>query len=134
MCPIQNSGAASSNLVIDFQLPEEQAGFRHGRCTTHQVKLTNDIEDSFEKGNKVGVVLVDITAPHDTVWHQSLTLKLLQMIPDKQLERFITNILATQTFVRTTSDGQSSRPCHLKKGLPQGSCLSSLLFNIYITD
>ena len=67
-------------------LPEDQAGLRHGRCITNQVaKLTIDIEDSLEKDNKAGVVLVDLTAAYDTVWHQSLALKLLQMIPDKHL-------------------------------------------------
>ena len=63
--------------VVDPQLPDEQAGFRHGRSTVHQiVKLTNDIEDSFEKKHKAGVILVDLTAAYDTVWHQGLTLKL----------------------------------------------------------
>ena len=63
------------------QLSEEQAGFRHGRCTAHQVvKLTNDMKERFEKGNKAGVVLVDFTAAYDTVWHQDLTLKFLQKI------------------------------------------------------
>ena len=69
---------------MEPQLPKEQARFRDGRCITHQVvKLTNDIEDRFEKGNKAGVVLLDLTAAYDTVWHHSLTLKLFQMIPDK---------------------------------------------------
>ena len=121
--------------VIDPQQPEERAGFRHGRCTAHQaVKLTSDIEDSFERGNKAGVVLVDLTAAYDTVWHQGLMSKLLRMIPDKHLVRFITNILANRSFVLTTSDRQHSRLRRLRNGLPQGSCLSPLLFNIYISD
>ena len=50
--------------VVDSQLPKEQAGFQHGHCTTHHVvKLTSDIEDHFEKGNKVGVILVDLPLP-----------------------------------------------------------------------
>ena len=57
--------------IIDPQLPNEQAGFRRGRSTVHQiVNLTDDIEEAFEKGHKAGVILVDLTAAYDTVWHQ----------------------------------------------------------------
>ena len=69
--------------VIDPQLPPQQAGFRHGRSTTDQVTLlTDDIAAGFEAKQKVGVVLVDLTAAYDTVWLRGLHLKLLRMVPD----------------------------------------------------
>ncbi len=121
--------------IIDPQLPNEQAGFRRGRSTVHQVvKLTNNIENCFEKGHKAGVILVDLTAAYDTVWHQGLTLKLLRMIPDWHMVRFISNILANRSFVLKTSSDQTSRPRRLRNGVPQGSVLSPMLFNLYISD
>ena len=67
--------------VVDFQLPDEQAGFRRGHRTIQQIiKLISNIEDSFERGNKAGVILVDLTAEYDTVWHQKLILKFLKKI------------------------------------------------------
>ena len=72
--------------VIDPQLPKEQAGFRRGKSTTDQVTLlTQDIEDTFQVGEKAGVVLLDLTAAYDTVWHRGLHLKLLQLIPDRHI-------------------------------------------------
>ena len=121
--------------VIDPLLPDEQAGFRRGRSTVHQiVNLTDDIEEAFEKGQKAGVVLVDLTAAYDTVWHHGLILKLLQTIPDRHLVRFLSTIISNRSFILKTSDGQVSRMRRLKNGVPQGSVLAPTLFNIYLSD
>ena len=121
--------------VIDPLLPDEQAGFRRGRSTVHQiVNLTDDIEEAFEKGHKAGVVLVDLTAAYDTVWHHGLILKLLQTIPDRHLVRFLSTIISNRSFILKTSDGQVSRMRRLKNGAPQGSVLAPTLFNIYLSD
>ena len=79
--------------VIDLQLFEEQTGFRRGHSTAQQIiKLNSDIENNFLKGKKAGVILVDLTAAYDTIWHQGLVLKLLQKVLDKQIVRFLSNI------------------------------------------
>ena len=63
-------------------LPKEQAGFRRGKSTVDPVVLlTQNIEDSFEAKKKAGAILVDLTAAYDTVWHRSLTCKLLRLLP-----------------------------------------------------
>ena len=111
--------------VIDPQLPKEQAGFRRGKSTTDQVTLlTQDIEDTFQVGEKAGVVLLDLTAAYDTVWHRGLHLKLLQLIPDRHIVNFIMEMLRNRRFTLHTSDGQRSRPRRLKNGVPQGSVLA----------
>ena len=78
--------------------------------------------------------MVDLTAAYDTVWHQGLVLKLLRTILDCHLVRFIINILLNCSFKLKTSAGQISRLRILKNGLPQGSTLSPILFNIHISD
>ena len=125
---------ARINPVIEPQLPTEQAGFRQGCLTVQQIlKLTRKIEQSFENGYKAGAVRVDLTAAYDTVWHQGLDLKLLRTISDRHLVRFM-NILSNRCFKLITSTGQISRLRILKNGLTQGSTLSPILFNIYISD
>jgi len=77
---------------------------------------------------------VDLTVAYDTVWHQGLTLKLFQTIPDRHLVRFIVNIISNRSFILKTSDGQCSRLQRLRNGVPQVSTLAPMLFNIYISD
>ena len=96
--------------------------------------LAQDIEDSFQANEKAGVVLLDLTAAYDTMWHRGLHLKLLQMILDRQMVKFIVEMLSNRSFVLETSDSKQSQLRRLKNGMPQGSIYSRLLFNIYIHD
>ena len=83
--------------VIESVLPHEQAGLRPNRYTLDQVALlAEDIENAFDKKN--GIVLVDLSAAYDTLWHRGLTLKLLETIPSKQMVRAIMNMIQNRHF------------------------------------
>ena len=77
---------------------------------------------------------VNLTTAYDTVWHRDLTCKLLRLLPDKHMVQMITKLVQNRSFTLTTADSKPSRLRPLKNGLPQGSVLALLLFNIYIYD
>jgi len=79
-------------------------------------------------------VFVDLIATYDTVWHRGLTCKLLQLLPDRHMVHMIMEIVGNRSFTLTTGNGIWNRLRRLKNDVPQGSVLTPLLFNIYISD
>ena len=120
--------------TVESFLPKEQAGFRPNRCTTDQVaRLTEDIEVAYDDKLIFGAVFVDLTAAYDTIWHRGLELKLLINIPNKHLVNMMMEMIRNRSFTLTLGTSKS-RPRRIKNGLPQGSVLAPVLFNIYTAD
>jgi len=92
-----------------------------------------DIEDIFS-AKRTGAMLVDLTAAYETVWHRGLTCKLLRLLPGSYTVRMNMELVDNRSFTFATGDSKGCRLRRLKNGVPQGSVLARLLFNIYISD
>ena len=80
-----------------------------------------------------GAAFVDLSAAYDTVNHRILIQKLYNTIQDSQLFIDFQNMLSKIIFYVKMSN-ERSRWRKQKNGLPQGSVLSAILFNIYTND
>ena len=126
--------ARISPIIVDEKMSPDQAGFREGRsCCSQVLNLTQYIEDGFELGKITGTVFVDLTAAYDTVNHRLLLLKVAKVIRNPNIVRIIQSLLSNRLFF-VEMDGRRSRWRKQKNGLPQGSVLAPILFNIYTND
>jgi Reverse transcriptase (RNA-dependent DNA polymerase) len=120
--------------LIDEKIPTSQAGFRqHRSCTEQVLALTSHIEADFQQKLKTGAVFIDLTAAYDTVWREGLMLKFMRIVPCAKLAKLMNNMLSNRYFQVFVGD-KSSRWRRLNNGLPQGSVLAPILFNLYLCD
>jgi len=112
--------------------PAGPVSFQHGRLTADQVTLlTQDIEDSFSAWKKVRAVFVNLIAAYVTVWHCTLTCKLLRLLPERHMILMIIEMVGNHSFTLTIDKCSTSRS--VKNGVPQWS-IQAPLSNIFTSD
>ena len=89
--------------------------------------------EALDKGEVVGALLVDVSRAFDTVPYQKLISELLaigySLSSLKWFESYLDNRRQRVVHQHTITEWKE-----VGRGVPQGSCLSSLLFNIYVRE
>ena len=111
-----------------------QSGFRGGYSTdTCLIHLSDFIRMENDKGNVVGMVLLDLQKAFDTVDHTILLMKLKASGLGNDITRWFNSYLSDrQQLVDVSGTFSSSK--NISCGVPQGSILGPLLFLIYVND
>ena len=115
-------------------LPEHQAGFRPKKNTIYNIiRLERFAKEQIKQKRQAAVILFDIKAAFDSVWHDGLIYKL----KDLRLPNYLVDYLIAFLDNRTASielESVLSQSFNLNSGTPQGSPLSPLLYIIYTHD
>lgn len=125
--------------LIDFiedkkLLPDYQFGFRRGHSTTHQaMRIKRFITSNKQRKRSTGLLLLDIEKAFDSVWHDGLVHKLIKMKFPTFLTRMLNAFVRDRKFAVQVNDASSNR-FNIPAGLPQGSCISPILYALYIAD
>ena len=113
-----------------------QFGFLPNSNTTASAlhAITRIQESLNEKGKNVtGAIFVDLSKAFDSIEHEILLLKLERVGIRGNANRLMQEYLFNRRqFVQY--DDIKSQPRSIRHGVPQGSCLSSLLYLIYVND
>merc|ERR1712002_946204 len=107
-----------------------QCGFRKNRSTiNHLLRLETFIREAFIRGEHMVAVFFDLEKAFDTTWKYGILRDLHKMGLRGYLPQFIEKFLSNRSF-QVKVGSCLSDPQSQEDGVPQGSVLSPLLFEI----
>ena len=117
------------NLIPDYQM-----AYRKGCSTTHQVlRLVEIITKGFNNNAYTPAIFLDVAKAFDSVWHTGLIYKLIQSELPESITKMIVSYLQNRRY--QVKEGMSLSSSHIiNAGVPQGSVLGPILYNLFMAD
>lgn len=115
-------------------LSNTQCGFRKNRTTYDQItRVENTIKKALNTKQIAIVVFIDLKGAFDRVWHNAIIFKLREMGLRGRVLGWLYSYLNNRQF-KVIFEGEKSTTRNISSGVPQGSVISPLLFNVLMSD
>ena len=119
---------------MDSILSDRLCGYRKGFNAQHAlISMTEKWRKSMDKGGFAGAILMDLSKAFDCMNHDLLIAKMNAYGFSKEALKTIQSFLESR-WQRVKIENYFSEWFELDLGVPQGSVLGPLLFNIYLND
>lgn len=124
------------NNVIEEKslIPNFQFGFRRGHSTIQQaMRIKRFISNEKQCKRSSGMILLDIEKAFDSIWHDGLIFKLIKLKIPSYLLKIIDSFIRDRKFAVQVNNHRS-REISIPAGLAQGTCISPILYSLFVAD
>lgn len=125
----------SDTLETRNLISKAQAGFRRKEeCAAQGLALYETIKRRFNLQKPTYALFLDFQKAYDTVPHEALFRKMDLIGIRGRFSDFLKGLYKDSIVAVRTTDGSSSAPFSLLRGLRQGCPMSPILFDLFIND